>query len=151
MSALAVRGARPEDAETIARFQESMALETEGKALDPGRIRAGVRKALAEQDEGFYLLADLDGAPAGSLLVTREWSDWRNGWFWWIQSVFVPEARRRQGVYRALHDEVRRRALAAGNVIGIRLYVERENTAAQATYERLGMRETRYLLFEEEF
>jgi len=126
-----------------------MAKETEGKTLDPEVIRKGVERALADPDRGFYLVADLDGRTVGSLFVTREWSDWRNGWFWWIQSVFIDSEARRKGVYRALHEEVRRQAREAGDVVGIRLYVEKQNERAQLTYQSLGMAETYYLLYEE--
>ena len=145
---ITIRSAHEGDAEAIAGFQESMALETEGKRLDAARIRKGVRRALGDEDRGFYLVAESEGQTVGSLFVTREWSDWRNGWFWWIQSVFVDAAHRRRGVYRSLHAEVVRRARSAGEVVGIRLYVERENVGAQATYESLGMERTYYLLYE---
>jgi ribosomal protein S18 acetylase RimI-like enzyme len=146
-----IRDAVADDCETIAGFQEAMALETEGKPLGATLIRDGVSNAFADPDKGFYLLAETDGTVAGSLFVTKEWSDWRDGWFWWIQSVFVPTQFRRRGVYRALHQEVRARAKAKGGVIGIRLYVERENDRAQETYRTVGMSATPYLLFEEEF
>lgn len=146
-----VRPATAADIETIARFQERMALATEGKRLDAGKIRAGVRAGMLESDRGVYWIAELDCQPVGSLFVTREWSDWRNGWFWWIQSVFVSDAARRRGVYRALHDAVREEARQAGSVVGVRLYVDKENETAQQTYRALGMRETGYRLFEDEF
>ncbi len=94
-------------------------------------------------------MAEVDGRVAGALLLTREWSDWRDGWFWWIQSVHVEREARRQGVYRALHEEVLRRALAAGDVVGVRLYVEQANVAAQRTYERLGMLRSHYVVYEQ--
>ena len=94
---ITIRSAHEGDAEAIAGFQESMALETEGRRLDAARIRTGVRRALGDEDRGFYLVAESEGQTVGSLFVTREWSDWRNGWFWWIQSVFVDAAHRRAG------------------------------------------------------
>jgi ribosomal protein S18 acetylase RimI-like enzyme len=144
-----IRPATPADAETIASFNEAMALETEGRSLDPSTIRAGVRGLLTRPDLGFYLLAEEGGAAVGQLMITFEWSDWRNGVFWWIQSVFVKPEVRGRGVYRALHERVREMAVEAGGVCGFRLYVEKENAVAQATYRRLGMHETRYVLFEE--
>jgi GNAT superfamily N-acetyltransferase len=144
-----IRPAAAADAETIASFNEAMAVETEGKALDPATIRAGVRALLSRPDLGLYLVAEEDGRIVGQLMITFEWSDWRNGVVWWIQSVYVRPESRGRGVYRALHARVRSRALADGGVRGLRLYVERENAAAQATYRRLGMRETSYRLFEE--
>ncbi len=146
--AVTVRSATPADLGTLVEFNAAMALETEDKRLDPARLRAGVAAALADAQRGTYRVAELDGRPAGALLLTREWSDWRDGWFVWIQSVYVaPEARRR-GVYRALHADVLAGAAAAGDVVGVRLYVDRENEAAQRTYERLGMRRARYDFFE---
>ncbi|HQR45198.1 MAG TPA: GNAT family N-acetyltransferase [Thermoanaerobaculia bacterium] len=144
-----IRPAAAADAETIASFNEAMAVETEGKALDPATIRAGVGTLLSRPDLGLYLVAEEDGRVVGQLMITFEWSDWRNGVVWWIQSVYVRPECRGRGAYRALHAHVRSRALSDGGVRGLRLYVERENAAAQATYRRLGMRETSYRLFEE--
>jgi len=146
-----VRPARAEDAGDIARFNLAMAQETEAKVLDPARLRAGVDAVLADARHGFYLVAEADGANAGCLMITYEWSDWRNGQWWWLQSVYVPEEFRRRGVFRALHAEAERRARATSGVIGLRLYVERENVNAQSTYARLGMHDSGYRLFETEF
>lgn len=136
------------DAPTIASFQEAMAAETEDKPLDPTVVLAGVEGLLARPEHGFYLVARRGDAVAGSLMVTPEWSDWRGGFFWWIQSVYVDPAHRRRGVYRALHDAVQARAGDDGHVIGIRLYVERANEGARAVYRKLGMDETGYRLYE---
>lgn len=146
---LTIRRATLSDAETIAVFNEAMALETEGKTLDPETIRAGVAALLSRPDLGFYLVAEHEGAVAGQLMITFEWSDWRNRLFWWIQSVYVRPEQRGRGVYRALHVRVREMAREAGSVCGLRLYVERENAAAMETYRRMGMHETHYRLFEE--
>lgn len=146
---LTIRLATPADAETIASFNEAMARETEGKALDPSTIRAGVRALLARPDLGFYLMAEEEGAAVGQLMITFEWSDWRNGLFWWIQSVYVPPKMRRKGIYRRLHGRVREMARKEGGVCGLRLYVEKENAVAQETYRQMGMSETDYRLFEE--
>ncbi len=146
---LAIRRATPADADTIAVFNEAMALETERKALDPATIRAGVRELLVRGDLGFYLVAEEGGTPVGQLMITYEWSDWRNGFFWWIQSVYVAAAERRKGVYRRLHEHVREMARRERGVCGLRLYVEKDNAIAQETYRRLGMYETDYRLFEE--
>ena len=128
-----------------------MAQETEGKVLDPGTMRAGVDAVIADARHGFYLVAEISGVNAGCLMVTYEWSDWRNGQWWWLQSVYVPEDFRRRGVFRLLHAEAERRARATAGVIGLRLYVERENANAQSTYTRLGMHDSGYRLYETEF
>ena len=142
---LAVAG----DARTLAGFNQAMALETEAKDLADGVALGGVEAALRDPVHGFYVVAETGRELAGALLVTYEWSDWRNGRIWWIQSVYVRPGHRRRGVYRALHEFVRDRARATGGVVGLRLYVERENATAQRTYAALGMRETPYLVYEE--
>ena len=146
-----VRRAELADLDTLAGFNAAMAQETEGKPLDEETLKAGVLAALKDPARGFYLLAEVEGRTAGQLLITTEWSDWRNGWFWWIQSVYVAPEFRRQGVYRALEGQVRREALAAGNVCGLRLYVERSNRVAQQVYVNLGMAHSHYDLYEIEF
>jgi GNAT superfamily N-acetyltransferase len=146
-----VRVARPGDAARLVRFNLALARETESRELDPAILGAGVERALADPERGRYFVAEMAGAAVGALLVTTEWSDWRNGWFWWIQSVYVEPRSRGRGVYSALHGHVRDAARSAGDVVGLRLYVERENARAQATYRRLGMTETGYRLYEELF
>ena len=138
-----------DDAETLARFNETMAQETEDKTLDPDTVRAGVYNMLEDSTRGFYLVAKRADAIVGSLMITTEWSDWRNGTFWWIQSVYVRRTARRRGIYRALHHAVRKRAMAANDVCGLRLYVERDNEAARETYEALDMTEMSYRMYEE--
>ncbi len=147
-----IRRAGAADIELLARFNRAMALESEDKPLELARITAGLRHLFAHPQEGHYLVAQSDnGIPVGALLVTYEWSDWRNGRFWWIQSVYVLPEHRRSGVYRALHQHVREAARQSPEVCGLRLYVERENRGAQATYLATGMSETHYRIFEEEF
>lgn len=143
-----IRLATPADAAVLVEFNAAMALETEGKELLPGVIGAGVRGLLDNPVAGFYVLAETERVIA-ALMITKEWSDWRNGSFWWIQSVYVRPEARRQGVYRRLYRHVQEMAAKDPQVCGFRLYVERENRAAQATYAALGMKETRYLVFEE--
>ena len=143
-----IRPARPDDAPRIAGFQVAMAREAEDKELDGAVVERAVRRALEDPTRGAYLVAELDGAVVGSLMLTREWSDWRDGWWLWIQSVYIDPAARRRGVYRALHDRVRADAEAAPDVLGIRLYVEVENAPARATYEGLGMEESSYRFYE---
>lgn len=148
MTTFTITDATPDDIEIIASFNEQMALETEGKRLDPERIRAGVGGVFDVPGRGFYLVARAGDEPVGCLLVTFEWSDWRNGLIWWIQSVFVRADWRRRGVYRALYSALEPRARASG-AIGFRLYVEDENSGAQDTYEALGMRHAGYQVYED--
>ena len=150
-SSIYVRRATSADAGFIVESNVAMALETEGLALDPDAVRPGVAAALADGSLGFYLVAEVEGRPAGQLMITYEWSDWRNGLFWWIQSVYVRPEYRRRGVYRALHRHAAEAAQAAGGVCGIRLYVEQDNTIAQQVYESLDMHRTRYQMYEVEF
>ena len=146
---LTIRRATVDDAETLARFNEAMAAETENRTLDPDTVRAGVRAVFDKPEQAFYLVAERDGSIIGSLMITTEWSDWRNANFWWIQSVHVRPEARRAGVYTALHHKVRRRARDAEGVCGLRLYVERDNAAAQAAYKELGMDAPPYRMYEE--
>lgn len=143
-----IRLATPADAAVLVEFNAAMALETEGKNLLPEVIGAGVRGLLDNPVAGFYVLAETERVVA-ALMITKEWSDWRNGSFWWIQSVYVRPEARRQGVYRRLYRHVQEMAAKDPQVCGFRLYVERENSAAQAAYAALGMKETRYCVFEE--
>jgi ribosomal protein S18 acetylase RimI-like enzyme len=143
-----VRKARPSDHATLVRFNCALARESEGLALDRDVVARGVAAALADPARGEYRVAEVRGAIAGALLLTREWSDWRDGWIVWIQSVYVEPAHRRTGVYRALHRAVERELAEQGGCVALRLYVDRRNTSAQATYARLGMRPSGYVVFE---
>jgi len=146
-----IRPAAAGDLDLLVEFNRAMALESEDKGLDTERLQRGVRHLLQNPDDGFYLVAEVGDQPAGSLMVTYEWSDWRDGRFWWIQSVYVAPGLRRRGVYSALHARVCELARSDGRACGIRLYVEQDNTGAMATYEALGMAQTHYRLYEEEF
>ena len=146
--AVTVRQAVGGDAATIVEFNRRLALESEEKALDMSVLRAGVAAGLADRAKGLYFIAEDAGEVVGQLLITKEWSDWRNGWMWWIQSVYVRADARRRGVFRTLYRHVESAARAEADVIGLRLYVEHENTQAQDTYRSLGMVRTGYLLFE---
>lgn len=148
--ALSIRRAVPADVEVIADFNRRLAFETEHRVLVPETIESGVRAVLADATKGLYFVAEGEGRVVGQCSVTYEWSDWRNGNMWWIQSVYVTAGWRKRGVFRALYDQVRREAELAG-VVGLRLYVEVENVAAQAAYARRGMVETSYRVFEIEF
>jgi ribosomal protein S18 acetylase RimI-like enzyme len=145
---IVVRNAREQDIDMLVRFNIAMARETEDKILSPVKVRAGMRAVIRHPDHGFYLVAELEGQIAGSLLVTREWSDWRDGVFWWIQSVYVPPEFRKRGIYRALYDAVKALAKSSPEVRGFRLYVERNNRAARSVYSKLGMSETEYRIYE---
>ena len=148
---MGIRTANTSDAPTIARFNAAMALESESIELDMGVLTAGVEAALSDPGKAFYLISETDGAPAGQLMVTFEWSDWRNGWIWWIQSVYVEPEHRRKGVYSGLYAKLLELAAEEGNIRGIRLYVMRENLPAKRTYESLGMHHSEYDLYETEF
>lgn len=151
MGEFSIRDARPSDADTIAEFNVKMAMETEGRPLDPELINPGVRAVLEDSSRGRYWVAEIDGQVVGQLMVTYEWSDWRNGVFWWIQSVFIRDDCRRKGIFSALHRHVETLARSAPDVCGLRLYVERENRRAQKTYEALGMASPGYLVMETDF
>lgn len=145
---LQVRDAVAADLLFLADCNAAMALETEHKALDRRLLERGIAAVFERPQRGFYLVAERAGEPLGCLLVTYEWSDWRNGDWWWLQSVYVAPQARRGGIFRALHDEVWQRLRRHPDAVGLRLYVERDNHHAQATYASLGMRETAYRLFE---
>ena len=147
---LRIRYAAPGDAEAVAAFNSAMALETENLSLDPALLLAGVRAILADPAKGYYFVAESAGKIIGQTMITFEWSDWRNGAFWWIQSVYIDPACRKRGVFRALFGHILAETRRAGGV-GLRLYVERRNRAAQSTYARLGMRPASYEMFELDF
>src|SRR5262249_37569920 len=136
---LSIRRAGSADAAVVAEFNRLLALESEGKTLDAAVLAAGVAAGLADPNKSVYYLAEEDGKAIGQIMYRLEWSDWRNGWFWWIQSVYVRAEARRRGVFRALYEHVEQAARADGNVIGLRLYVEQANHVAQETYRRMGM------------
>ena len=150
---LTIRRAVAADVPVIVDFNLRLARESEHKELDPAVLTAGVVAALADPHKGPYFLASeacehADAPVLGQMQITAEWSDWRNGWLWWIQSVYVRPESRRRGVFRALYEHVSRTARADPEVIGLRLYVERDNHSAQQTYLRLGMQWTSYLMLE---
>lgn len=146
---ITIRAATLADAALLASWAQAMALETEHKILPDGDIIPGTRKAIEQTELAQYFIAEVDSQLAGCLMLTNEWSDWRNGLWWWIQSVFVVPEFRRQGVYRRLYEHVQELAELNSDVHGIRLYVEKENTVAQRTYQSLGMHDTNYLVFEQ--
>ena len=144
-----VRPATLADAETITAFNLALALESEDLQLDPAVVNPGVRRALESTDRALYFVAvDAAGALLGQIMVTYEWTDWRNGWLWWIQSVYVTPTARRRGVYRQLFEHVRNLARTRGDVRGLNLYVHHANTPAMQCYERLGMSRAAYQIYE---
>lgn len=147
-----VRQARASDAAVITDFNCRLALESEGKQLQPAVVAAGVAASLADPvNKGPYFLVEEDGQVIGTMQITFEWSDWRNGWAWWIQGVFVREDSRRKGVFRSLYAHVAEEARNRGDVIALRLYVDKENHRAQQTYLGLGMEWLNYGMMEHRF
>jgi GNAT superfamily N-acetyltransferase len=146
-----IRPATAGDLDTLIAFNQAMSVETEQKTLDPVIAAAGVRAGYRDPDRAQYLVAEVGGKVVGQTMVTPEWSDWRNGFFWWIQSVYVEPTFRRRGVFQALYEHIRALARGQADVCGLRLYVHRDNARAIDTYRRLGMELTGYQLFEEEW
>lgn len=144
-----IRLAKKEDGKAMVEFNQAMALETEGKTLDSQILTSGVEAVFGDDKKGFYVVAEDDGKIVGGLMVTFEWSDWRNGWFWWIQSVYILPEYRGKRIYSFLYDFVKNEAQKQGNICGFRLYVEKENERAQKVYEKLGMESSHYLMYEE--
>ena len=160
MSAYRIRAAEPADAALLSRWAQAMAMETEHRRLDASIVDAGVAAGIADASKARYFIAMQDapvagretiGSAIGTLMLTREWSDWRNGDWWWIQSVYVVPDRRGLGVFRAMHDHIFLKAKADPRVCGIRLYVERENRKAQAVYHRVGLNPSAYTVYEQDF
>ena len=145
-----IRVAHREDIDALVEFNHAMAIETEGLRLDRDTLRRGVEAVFADEEKGFYVVSVLGDAIVGGLMVTYEWSDWRNAWFWWIQSVFIKPEARGQKLYRQMYEFVKRRASDADNVCGFRLYVENDNFHAQKVYDAVGMHASHYLMYEEE-
>lgn len=144
-----IRLATADDADSLIEFNQAMALETEGKRLESSILRNGVEAVFGDAEKGFYVVAVIENTIAGGLMITREWSDWRNGWWWWIQSVYIRPEFRGQKIYAKLYNFVKARAAYAGDVCGFRLYVENDNSRAQRVYERVGMEASHYLMYEE--
>ena len=136
------------DIEAIAQFQVDMAQESEGTQLDHERVLKGVTAAMNDVAKGTYIVAKVDGKTIGSLMLTREWSDWTNRWYWWIQSVYVQPQYRGKGAYRAMYQKVKELAKDQG-ITQIRLYVDKTNYPAQKVYQKLGMQECHYFMYEE--
>lgn len=145
---ITIRNGQLRDQTAITNYNLQLAWETEHKRLDPYVVSAGVRAVLENPNRGTYFVAEVDGQIAGQLMITHEWSDWRNGDIWWIQSVFVHPDYRKHGIFKALYHHTRQSAVQAGAVM-LRLYVEKDNQRAQQVYQNLGMVLSDYYLMEE--
>lgn len=150
MNKFVMRKGGIKDADTLTKFNQFMALETENKELAYDTVYKGVVNLIKNPQYGCYFVAEQNKI-VGSLMVTFEWSDWRNGLFWWVQSVYVLPEYRRQGVYSELYKFVKEKAKKESNICGFRLYVEKDNLIAQKSYKALGMKETSYKMFEDLF
>ncbi len=150
-TAITIRESRKRDIAVIAEFNCAMALETERLTLDSQTVQSGVANLMERPEYGFYLLAETERQVVASLLITYEWSDWRNGVCWWIQSVYVKPELRRKGIFRQMFKHVESLAGSQEGVVGLRLYVEENNAVARSTYQSLGMEKTPYHLYEKFF
>ncbi|MFH1852748.1 MAG: GNAT family N-acetyltransferase [Candidatus Neomarinimicrobiota bacterium] len=146
-----IRRATADDAPVIVKFNRGIASETENLNLDTATVTHGVNTLLGDDNRGFYLVAETESRIVGQLLITREWSDWRDGYFWWIQSVYIAPEFRKSGIFSRLYGHARELARTTGNICGLRLYVDSDNIRAQRAYENLGMQQSRYLMYEENF
>jgi GNAT superfamily N-acetyltransferase len=144
---IVIRQAKPSDADSIIDFQQKMAWETENLELVPEIISKGVKAVFNDHSKGQYYVAESAGKVIASLLITYEWSDWRNTNVWWFQSVYVLPGFRRTGIFREMYSFIKQEA-EEQNIAGLRLYVETNNTRAQKTYEAMGMRSEHYTMYE---
>ncbi|MDD3821422.1 MAG: GNAT family N-acetyltransferase [Bacilli bacterium] len=143
-----IRKAMLRDLSDLVQFNLDLAKESEDLTLNYDKIYQGVKAALVNEDVAMYYVYEQDNKVIGQIMLTKEWSDWRNGYFWWIQSVYIDKKFRRQGIFKALYEYVKSQAEENEQVCGLRLYVERNNDLAKDTYLALGMIETHYLLYE---
>ncbi len=148
MQRIQIRKAVYDDWPAIAAGNSALAAETEGKRLSPQKIEPGVRAVLEDDSKGLYYVACDGSLVVGQLMYTWEWSDWRNGVIWWLQSVYVHPEYRGRGIFRTLYEHVQGLAQSDEEVVGLRLYVERENSRAQQTYRKLGMKLPGYFVME---
>lgn len=143
-----IRKAKIEDLETIVQYNYNLAKETEDKKLNLDILTKGVKALLEDEKKGIYHVCVIDEKVVGQIMYTYEWSDWRNGTFLWVQSVYVHSEYRQQGVFKALYNHIKKMCHSNSNIAGIRLYVEKENNVAKETYENLGMHECDYYMYE---
>lgn len=146
-----IRDATPADLDQVVEFNLRLAEESEGRSLDPERLRGGVSALLSDAGKGRYFLLERNGSVVGQTMITFEWSDWRNGVFWWIQSVYVHAEHRGTGAFSALYRHIRDKALNEKDVCGIRLYVDKTNQHAADIYRALGMQDAHYDMLEIDF
>ena len=145
---ITIRKFTREDIPIIAEFQQRLARETENMSLDPIRLQKGIEAMLADPSRGTYFVAEVDGEVVACHSITFEWSDWRNGMVWWLQSVYVIEAQRKNGVFKKMFEHLKRTADNDPGIVGLRLYVDKSNVRAQKVYEALGMNGEHYSVFE---
>ncbi len=150
-SDIKIRHATPDDLEQIVTYNQGLAIETEGRTIDDATLRNGIEQALADRRRCLYFVAERGPEVVGQCMVTFEWTDWRNGWLWWFQSVYVHKNHRRQGIFRALYDHVEREARSNPDVRGLRLYVERDNHTAMKTYDEMGMTPSGHIVYEHDW
>lgn len=146
-----VRKANQKDAVSIIKMNKALALETESMILDDQILSLGVENCLKDSAKGLYFLAEFEGSVIGQIMFTFEWSDWRNGWIWWIQSVYVEPDFRGKGAFKSLFKHVEMLALAQSDVVAIRLYVEIHNLTAKEVYQKVGMQHAGYEVFQKSF
>lgn len=155
LDTIRIRRAEPDDTNTITAFNTAMAFETEHHHLDQARLRDGIRSLLSHPEYGFYIIAEHSSChviqPIGQLMITFEWSDWRNGVFWWIQSVYVAPDQRGRGVYQAMHRHITDEAKNDPCICGIRLHVAQDNHRAHAAYRKVGLAPSPYDMYEQDF
>lgn len=143
-----IRRANPQDLDVLVRFNQALAQEIRGEGLDPHLLTQGVQAALSDSNRGFYTVVEIEEQAIAACLVTFEWSDWRNAWFWWLQDVYVEPGYRQQGIFRAIYTHLKSQAQAE-NACGLRLYVYKNNTRAQEAYQQVGMNPSSSIMFEE--
>ena len=145
-----IRRANLSDLDTVVQYNYNLAYETEGKKLNKEILYKGVKRILQDESKGIYHICEIDGKVVGQIMYTYEWSDWRNGAFIWIQSVYVNKEYRGKGVFKALYGKIKEICEHSEEYVGIRLYVEKENYTAQKTYKNIGMEQCNYLIYEYE-
>lgn len=143
-----IRKAQIKDIERIVEFQKEMAFETENLNLDSNILLKGVTSVFEDDAKASYYIAENETEPTGMLMITKEWSDWRNGWVWWIQSVYIKPGFRKMGIYKLLYDHIKKIVIKSDNIMGLRLYVDKRNIRAQSVYNSLGMTGDHYTTYE---